>query len=264
MGKRRILLTRNQRDNVALMARLEAIHTVPLLCPCIETKGRDLPLADLPGKGGWLFFTSGKGVRYFMEGRGAASCMESSLIAVVGPSTRRVVEEYGYRVDFMPSRFEAAVMMAEFVRLYPHVDVIWHVRSLQALKKLGDACLDYGLRYVPVVVYETVHFTLGPEELELVAAADWLTATSPSIVHVLEQGIRDAGAGDNFLMKPIYCIGPTTARAALEAGFTKVFYPDTYTVAGLIALLALHLKWERSRENGIVSNSPKSAFKSIK
>jgi hypothetical protein len=33
---------------------------------------------------------------------------------------------------------------------------------------------------------------------------------------------------------PVVCIGPTTALAAEEAGFTEIYFPDEYTAEGMV------------------------------
>ena len=40
--------------------------------------------------------------------------------------------------------------------------------------------------------------------------------------------------GSSILNLPAICIGPTTARAADEAGFLEVYFPDEHTTDGII------------------------------
>lgn len=254
---KQILVTRMKDESDQLMEQIEAIGAVPLHCPCIETRKVNISRADLPPKGEWLFFTSGKGVQFFMDQPGAAHCMESCFIAVVGPQTARAVEAYGYRVHFMPDTYEATVMMEQFVFAFPDVQRIWHVQSTIALTKIHNFCVEKKLIYMPLVVYDTVRLPLTDVHLDRLMRADWLMATSPSIIAVL---IGAAGAGTVdlplLLEKRLFCIGPTTERAAREAGFKETYFPSEYTVSGLLDLLREHIEEERGRENGELSNSP--------
>ncbi len=45
------------------------------------------------------------------------------------------------------------------------------------------------------------------------------------------------GKWRNILDLPAICIGPVTANAARDAGFTNVHFPAEYTAAGMVAML---------------------------
>ncbi len=47
---------------------------------------------------------------------------------------------------------------------------------------------------------------------------------------------------NQILDKPVFCIGPTTKKAAMELGFEKVFMPERYTAEDLVKTAASYFQ----------------------
>jgi uroporphyrinogen-III synthase len=91
-----------------------------------------------------------------------------------------------------------------------------------------------------VVAYRTLPAVPDPQSIQALAEGiDIITFTSSSTVRNFVDLVRRAGFDPLHLPgEPlIACIGPITARTALEAGFRPGVVAEQYTVEGLVGSL---------------------------
>ena len=143
-------------------------------------------------------------------------------VAAVGAGTARVLEGAGLCPGFVPSRAKGAVLAREL----PGAGRVLYPASAIADTTLETGLAARGFRVARLNVYTTLPAEVAPEEARRARQADAVTFASPSAVRAW---VRVVG-GD----LPAACIGETTARAARDAGFSRVFYPERPGLEGWV------------------------------
>jgi uroporphyrinogen III methyltransferase/synthase len=222
-----------------LRARGADVLEVPLIRFEAASDGGEAALNALRDFKGWLLLTSNRAVTALfslLDGAGLdARALSGVRIAAVGPSTARSLAERGLRADFVPSTPGARHLGAELpVRAGA---ATLHLTSQLAEDELQRALEARGIAYTRAELYRTETATPGENELERLKSAAVLTLASGSAARHLAQ-LADADFGP--LNMPVAAMGPQTADAAREAGFTRV------TVAATASLDALADAAERA------------------
>jgi uroporphyrinogen-III synthase len=244
----RVLVTRAAGQADELVAGLRAAGATPIVCPLLsfaapeDSAPLDAALRELAaGSYDWLLFSSANGVRFVAERLAALSITPATLhqvkVGVVGTATARAVAAYlGLSVALVPERFDAPTL----------AQALGDVRGVCCLLALGnlarpvlhDALVANGAQVTRVTAYCTLPTDDGPNigALLRAGAIDAITLASPSAV----QALRERLSADEVLLAGqtlIACIGPTTARAASEAGLAPDAVAAPSTTAGLVAAL---------------------------
>jgi uroporphyrinogen III methyltransferase / synthase len=142
-----------------------------------------------------------------------ARALSGVKLAAVGPSTARSLAEKGLRADFVPGTPGARHLGSE-LPAEPGQTVL-HLTSQVAEAELQQALEARGLRYVRAELYRTVPAVPELNELERLKAAEVITLASGSAARHLAALI-----GTEF---KVAAMGPQTADAAREVGFTQVW-----------------------------------------
>jgi len=255
-----VLVTRAREQAGELTVGLESmgarVHVVPavLMEPEADQTGiREL--LDDPGSCDNLVFTSVNGVEFFLKflendpvgaGTGPVPAPADLPPALcVGSKTAMAWKKAGGKVGLVPEKYTAHGLLdmldedlsgQRFVVLRPR----------EVTTALGELIQARGGAVKELILYRTVVPEEGTADLQraMEAGIDALTFASPSAVKGIielsgkrEEPLRQAqdGAGARSLLDlPAICIGPTTARAADEAGFLEVYFPDEHTTDGII------------------------------
>jgi len=237
---RRILVTRSREQASELVRLIEQGGGEPVMCPAIRV--RRIPDPDLSGLEqpyDWVVFTSANGVRSLAESlrerRQDLRRLGSARIAAIGPETARAAEAAGLFVDFVPSRFVAEQVAAEFPEPVRGKRVLIP-RAREAREVLPELWRAQGAVVDVVAVYETL-----PED-----------APAPGLRERIETGEIEAvtftasSTVTSFLKlfpqvdlrkTKVACIGPITAGTAREAGMRVDVVADEYTIPGLVSAL---------------------------
>lgn len=236
---KQVLVTREQTDCQHVGELISKAGGIPLLCPLIETSCvQDVQMTH--GEFDWLFFTSAKGVRGFATCLAGKVDVASVRIAAIGPKTAAALKRHGYRVDFIPTIYQADEMVAEFFEKYPAVGGVRQILGNLSLSIIETACRKRGIAYDSVVVYETralVGAKATLHEIFTHKRLDYITVTSPSIARALSKMIEGHFKEKQIRRTPTICIGPTTAKAANKYGFFHTVYPAEYTIEAMIRLI---------------------------
>ena len=174
-----------------------------------------------------LLFTSPNGVTGFLDraaSRGAdPASLRGKRIYAVGETTARTLGGYGLGVTAMPGRFTADDLaktisggdLKGLAFLFPTGNL--------SSPALADSVRLLGAKVDALIVYRTcapdARNVDGFYRLVRDGRVSWITFTSPSTVNNFAQLFTGARAGTIRSMTRIAVIGPTTARAAEEAGF---------------------------------------------
>lgn len=254
LARRTILITRARSQSEQFRRLLEEAGARVLELPAIEI--RPLPSAELDraiyalDSYDWLVFTSANAVSIFLD---QAARLRPELqskqpgrprLCAIGPATRQALEDRGYRVDLVPTVFQAEGILADLQATHAG-DVrglrILLPRAAKAREVLPEVLTQKGAEVDVIRVYETIlpdgagdtlHRMLAEETIDLVAF------TSSSTV----QNFMQAAGSSKYLLKSLPCavIGPITGETAREFGLNVTVQPDAWTVPELAQAIIEH------------------------
>ena len=189
----------------------------------------------------WIVFTSRHAVAAVTTRLSAPP--SSMRTAAVGRATAAVLKQSGWAVDLLPAEPSAAGLVATFAAsgaargariLYP--------ASSRALPTLAAGLTQLGAEVTTIEAYRTVSGTaLDVEDCRSWIARDAVgavTFASPSAVTELESALGKEDFRRLLGHAPAVAIGPTTARALTERGYTPSL-AESATLQGL-ARSSLH------------------------
>ena len=221
-------------------ARVRVIPAV-LMKPEADPAGIRQALSDPDGTD-HLLFTSVNGVEFFLKFLENEQTSPAGLppALCVGSKTARAWEKAGGKVGLVPERYTARGLL-EMLGEDLSGQRFLILRPREVSTPLGELIEARGGTVRELALYCTVVPAEGAAELEkaLADGLDVVTFASPSAVNGIRTLLgrsQEPGARSIFDI-PAICIGPTTARAARDAGFTSVHFPAEHTTAGMIEML---------------------------
>ncbi|MDO8673711.1 MAG: uroporphyrinogen-III C-methyltransferase [Dehalococcoidia bacterium] len=262
---KRVLVTRTRDQASALSSLLRSHGAYPVEFPTIKIE----PPADFAqmdaaierlGEYDWVVFTSANGVKSMISrlaslGQDVRAFGKAKLSAI-GPATAKELTRYGLRVDLMPEEYVAQSIIDRIGDvvgkriLLPRADIAREMLVVE-LNKRG-AMVD------EVAAYRTVQvdsMDAGIVQMLNDGVIDVITFTSSSTVQnflsLLEANCELAGENraqwlsDLFSAVTIACIGPITAKTAVELGLRVDIVAEDYTIPGLVEAIVAR---ERQRE----------------
>ncbi|TXL62569.1 uroporphyrinogen-III synthase [Cerasibacillus terrae] len=245
-----ILVTREKKQAKEFSRKIKKIGGKPVEIPLLKITCKDHPenkqiFEELAGYE-WLFFTSINGVHSFFEllqkyGMSVNS-IKGKKIATVGHKTENCLKEYGYHADFIPTIYNAETMAAEFSEQHSVDGKFLLVRGNRSMNVLPEAFSKLRVDYSSMEVYETsLHLEIQQQLQKTLQSNsfDYLTFTSPSTIDAFVQmnGLKYIEIETTICV----CIGTTTEKAAITAGFKKILVPEQFTIDGMIQVMLDHL-----------------------
>ena len=255
LSGRRVLLTRSPDRAGAMAAALAEAGAEPLLLPLIdfERAPDQAALAQTLSRlaaGGydWLVVSSITTVRALKELAAAQGTQLASLVpdgvrvATIGPSSRRVLEAEGLRVDLAPEGKQSAEGLVELWGAVPPQDGSPRVLLPQsdiAAPTLAEGLLARGFEVETVVAYRTVDYPAA-DSMRLtapLAAGEPAGQAAPAVVLRPDEANRELAAGR---LHAVVAASPSAARrihAVLRPlGATALIAIGEPTAAELAAL----------------------------
>lgn len=241
---RRVIVTRPRARAARLCAELEDRGAIVIVFPTIETVpgpegALDHALRNLD-RYDWVAFTSAAGVEAFLTRLAEQDrpVPPGIRLAAVGPATAEALEDAGVRVDAVPATHYGAALAGALGPLAGSRILV--PASRLARPETAAALRAAGAQVDTVVAYDTISATPEPAALvELARGADAVTFTSPTTVTAFPQ-IGGAPARVLLRRAVLACIGPTTAAAVRELGFTVQVEPRQHTAPALAEALEHH------------------------
>ena len=243
-----VLVGRARHQASVLSVELRALGAEVIEIPFIEIRGpRSIKPLDHALKNlsdyDWLILTSVNGVTAIWERLRKLNIRNSALkhlkIAAIGPSTKKVIQEHGLKVDVMPHEY-----VAEAVAKALHSKVNGK-RVLLARAKVARDVIPQELKQAGAIVdvveaYETIVPATSRKKLKKLLATDAakpnvITFTSSSTVKnfLALLGVRSKQkpklAGIQFAS-----IGPITSATLRENKMKVHIEAKKYTIPGLI------------------------------
>jgi uroporphyrinogen III methyltransferase/synthase len=247
LERKRIVITRPRGQALSFAAALARYGAVPILCPVIridslpDSAVLDTALRQL-GRYDWIVFTSVNGVTHFWSRVSALQIeqplLDSLRLAAVGPATAHALARVGLHAQLIPVQYVAEHLADAFGDV--RGQSFFLPRSAIARDTLAKTLRQRGASVDDVPIYQTTPETPDATELrELNAGVDVVSFTSASAVRAFAQVLPPselASVGRAL----IACIGPVTAAAARDAGFSVDIMADEYTTDGIVQALVRH------------------------
>jgi uroporphyrinogen III methyltransferase/synthase len=234
---RRIVVTRAREQASDLLARLRALGAQAVELPAIEIcepadGGAALREAAVRvGDYDWVVFTSANTVERLLPLVGDARRFGSAHIAAIGPGTADALAAHSLIADVVPATAVSEAVLAVFPNgpgrvLLPQAAVARDV--------LPDGLRAKAWSVDVVEAYRTEPGRPSAAALAAAGGADAVTFTSSSTVtNFLALGVP--------VPPVVACIGPVTARTAVDAGLTVDVVAEPHTVDGLVAAVLARL-----------------------
>ncbi len=226
---RRVIVTRAAEQSAELASRLRELGADVLELPLLRMADPDDGGAALAAAVGhletydWIVFASTNAVeRTFARLRDARS-LGRVHVAAIGPATEAALRGHGVEPDLIPE--EAATAEWMVATFPPGPGRVLVPRSTEGRDVLVVGLRAKGWMVDAVDAYRPV--AVGPIDARA-TDADVLTFASPSAVRAWSGPVPPVVA----------CIGPTTAAAAVDAGFVVPVIASEHTAAGLADALA--------------------------
>jgi uroporphyrinogen-III synthase len=234
-----VLVARAAEQSRELVDALSRVALEPVVVPAIAVESDpaggplDAAVASI-GRYQWVVVTSVNGARAVAAAleRTAADATRPTW-AAIGDATANVLARAGIRVQFRPTRSDAATIAEELP--IDDGDAVLLVRGNLADADLPRVLRERGAVVDDVVAYRTILAPKGSRQLlrDAMAAGpiDALVLTSGSTA----DGLVALAADEGFDVRaiPAVCIGPETARAATAAGFRVAAMSPSRDVAAL-------------------------------
>ncbi len=261
----RIVVTRPIGESDLASASLEALGAEALAAPTVTIEPpRDFqPIDEAIARlhsFDWLVFTSGNGVRHFLdrlEARGLdLRALGHLKLAAIGPATAEALGRYHLKADLVPDSFRSEALAEA---LSPHVA---GRRVLLARADRGRAVLQDELRRVAQVEQVAVYRNLDAEAIDPVVlgriaegSVDWITLTSSAIterLHALLPVEASRRVGRSIRLASL---SPVTSATAERLGWPIAAEANTYTWDGLVTAIVSRVALDRESARD-VSDGP--------
>lgn len=224
----RVAVTRPKERAGRLSRMLRDVGAEVLEFPCIATETLPGPLPSFAGVE-WLVFTSAAGVESFFELLGSEGRDVREIggvrVAAVGPATQSALRVRGLRVDLVPEVGDGA-HLAEALADRGGGTVLL-LRAESGAPGLAEGLAERGVPFREHALYRTRCVGGTVPNLNF----DMAVFTSASTVRGLAGCLPEGW--DRSRIKAV-CIGETTARAAVDAGFTDMRTASSATLEGLV------------------------------
>lgn len=265
---RSVLITRSPDRAASFIRALEVAGARPYLLPLIDFEAAEFSVAKLQaGDFDWLVVSSITTVRALKAraeqlGLSLVELVpESVKIATIGPSSRRVLEAEGLRVELAPEGVQSATGL---VSVLPNLagQRVWLPQSNLASAELAEGLRAAGAELQTTVAYRTVDYPAAegarlttPLQIsageEASAGSDAARLLSPAAAReLIGQGSLDAviaaspSAADRIAatLAPLHstrfiAIGQPTAEQAARIGLRVAATASTPTPQGIVEAL---------------------------
>lgn len=234
-----VVVTRAEAVDGPLATELRTLGLSVLLWPATattpaNTDGLERALKSI-GSFQWIVFASRRAVAPVLAQ--LPSQPQGLRVAAVGKSTAQVLKQRGWTVNVVPDQAEAGGLVTALAsEATPGMRVLYPASS-RALPTIAKGLAQLGAEVTQVEAYRT-----EPAALDVADCRKWIerdgvaavTFASPSAVTELSQALGKGDLDRLLSRATAVAIGPTTARALTERGYSAVV-AESATLAGLAA-----------------------------
>jgi len=234
-----VVVTRAEERDGPLSTELKGMGLPVLVWAAVRIVPADTTALDealsRAGSFDWIVFTS----RHAVAAVTARVATQPSGLrtAAVGRATAAVLKQHGWTVDLVPGESSAAGLVAAFATSgSAHGARVLYPASSRTLPTLAAGLTQLGAQVTTVEAYRTA----SGAALDVEDCRSWIargavgavTFASPSAVAELESALGREDFACLLGHAPAVAIGPTTARALTERGFTPTL-AESATLRGL-------------------------------
>jgi uroporphyrinogen III methyltransferase/synthase len=249
-----VAVTRARAQASALSARLRALGAEIVEAPAIRVVPRAPEERELAAaiaridRYALVCLTSPNGAELLLDaldhhGLDARS-LAGATVAAIGPGTARVLAARGIRADVVPERSIAEALVEALTDVPVEGRPVLVARAAEARDVLPEALRDRGAEVEVAALYDTVSEPLGPEALEGLARADYVTFTASSTVDSLMAALATADTSFPHRAR-IASIGPVTSATARAAGLEVAVEAERHDIDGLVDALVADARARR-------------------
>lgn len=196
----------------------------------------------------WILFSSVNAVKFFFKEfffhYADVRALHNNRIACIGPSTENELLHYGLRADLIPKQYIAESLWDSMKQFVQPGDKILLPRAKKARNFLLHKFQEAGCEVHEHHLYEsTVNTDLPSDAIKQLFSKpiDAITFTSASCVHNFMKLLPPALI-DTIHNLPAICIGPITANALREYGWTEVIVSKIHTIDGMCDTITMTMK----------------------
>jgi uroporphyrinogen-III synthase len=185
----------------------------------------------------WIVFTSNVTVETFFSFFKKEDHPSFPKIAVIGRKTEEVLEERGFKAEFVPSAYVTEVFTEEFLPLVPSGSKVLIPKGNLAREYISTSLSCHGVLVDEIVIYETYMPEESKGKLAKMVAEDELDIlmfTSPSTVNHFMSVVKEHKLESHLERCVISCIGPVTEKRLHAFGLPVHVSPKEYTVNEMI------------------------------
>lgn len=192
----------------------------------------------------WIVFVSASSVKAFFaalsESRIDRRRLADIKFAVVGESTAKVLETYGYFPDFIPTRYRSSVLAKEWIPQLNSSDKCLLIRGKTGSDIVEKALQEAHIFCNVLCLYQTIQDNRRKEEfIRLYEDMDYAVIASGFAARAFASVITERKGKCKIAV-----IGPETAKACEEAGLKVDLMADQYTAEGIAEVILQDSKQE--------------------
>lgn len=247
LSGKRIVVTRPRTQAGELSRRLTELGAKVIEFPTIsieppgDYQPMDRAIAQLH-EYDWLIFTSINGVQSFFNrlrhfGNDSQAIKHLKIVAI-GPETAGRLRDEGVHVYLVPAKYQAEGILERLEAAEISGRRILMPRAARAREILPQTLREWGASVDVVQAYETV---LPPRPCRLrelfQKQLDVITFTSSSTVENFINLLEGEDPNQVLQEVMVACIGPITARTAMDSGLRVDIVSSEFTIAGLVAAI---------------------------
>ena len=195
----------------------------------------------------WLVFTSGNGVRHFLDRLDAIGldlrALGSIELAAIGPSTAEALARYRLKADLVPESFRSEALAEALAGR------VSGKRVLLARADRGRTILKDELERIAqvqqVAVYRNADAeALPPSVLERIeeGSVDWITLTSSAIAERLLSLLPESARRQIGRTIRLASLSPVTSSTIAKLGYPVAVEASSYTWDGLVEAIVTSRK----------------------
>lgn len=234
----RVAVTRARAQISSMAERLTGLGAAVIEAPVIRIESLTGPAPTLSDYD-LICLSSPNGVDALFERLHAAGqdarAFAGARVAVIGPGTAGRLRRHGIEADIIPERFVAEGLVEALADVPVGRALV--ARAQGARDVLPDALRDRGVDVDVLALYRTVVEPLGPDQIDSVRHADYLTFTSSSTVQNFLTAAGEPDRWRNGDRPRLASIGPVTTGTLREQGLEPDVEATRHDIDGLIEAL---------------------------
>jgi uroporphyrinogen III methyltransferase / synthase len=248
----RVVVTRPSDEADRSVESLEALGAEALLAPMVrilrleDFEALDDAIARLDSFD-WLVFTSGNGVRHFLDRIEALGLDLRALgrvkVAAIGPSTAEALGDYRLKADLVPASHRSEGLVEALAGR------VAGRRVLLARADRGRALLPDELGRIAAVEQVTAYRNADAEAIPSdvlrrieEGSVDWVTLTSPAIAARFQGLLSDKAKARVGREVRLASLSPVTSEAIARLGWPVAVEAEVHTWDGLVDAIAGRIK----------------------